>query len=79
LILTGNYRANRRIILPEASPTADVVLKTLQSVAEGFVVWSKVIEGHPSGIAVRGNREHHHGDREEKGGDLQVAYEKIRV
>jgi adenylosuccinate lyase len=33
----------------EAFLTADVVLKTLQNVSEGLVVYPKVIERHPSG------------------------------
>lgn len=38
--------ANRRITLPEAFLTADVVLNTFQNVTEGLVVYKAVIERH---------------------------------
>ncbi|XP_065185143.1 adenylosuccinate lyase-like [Sycon ciliatum] len=38
--------ANRRISIPEAFLTADVLLSTLQNVCEGLVVYPKVIERH---------------------------------
>lgn len=38
--------ANRRIVIPEAFMTADVILKTLQNICEGLVVYPNVIEKH---------------------------------
>lgn len=38
--------ANRRICIPEAFLTADVLLKTLQNITEGMVVYPSVIERH---------------------------------
>lgn len=37
---------HRRISLPEAFLTADIILSTLQNVSEGLVVYPKVIERH---------------------------------
>ncbi|EAU87697.1 adenylosuccinate lyase [Coprinopsis cinerea okayama7 len=71
--------ANRRITLPEAFLTADIVLSTLQNISEGLVVYPKV-------IARRINQELPFMATEniimaivKKGGDRQEAHEKIRV
>ncbi|XP_064621752.1 adenylosuccinate lyase-like [Lineus longissimus] len=38
--------ANRRVCLPEAFLTADILMNTLQNVSEGLVVYPKVIQKH---------------------------------
>ncbi|KAF8894310.1 L-Aspartase-like protein [Mucidula mucida] len=70
--------ANRRITLPEAFLTADIVLSTLQTSR-------KVLSSIPShcspncpGTSIHGNGERHYGHCQE-GGDRQEAHEKIRV
>lgn len=72
-------RANRRITLPEAFLTADVVLKTLQNVSEGLVVYPKVIEKHILQELPFMATENIIMAIVKKGGDRQVAHEKIRV
>jgi len=74
-----DYRANRRITLPEAFLTADVVLKTLQNVSEGLVVYPKVIERHILQELPFMATENIIMAIVKKGGDRQVAHEKIRV
>ncbi|KWU42117.1 adenylosuccinate lyase [Rhodotorula sp. JG-1b] len=71
--------ANRRITIPEAFLTADVILTTLQNVTEGLVVY-------PAIIARRVRQELPFMATEniimaivKKGGDRQVCHEKIRV
>jgi len=71
--------ANRRITLPEAFLTADVVLKTLQNVSEGLVVYPKVIERHILQELPFMATENIIMAIVKKGGDRQVAHEKIRV
>jgi adenylosuccinate lyase len=73
------YSANRRITLPEAFLTADIVLATLTNISEGLVVYPKV-------IARRINQELPFMATEniimamvKKGGDRQEAHERIRV
>ena len=73
------YRANRRITIPEAFLTADVVLKTLQNVSEGLVVYPKVIERHILQELPFMATENIIMAIVKKGGDRQVAHEKIRV
>ncbi|GAA6027888.1 hypothetical protein JCM8097_001766 [Rhodosporidiobolus ruineniae] len=71
--------ANRRITIPEAFLTADIILTTLQNVTEGLVVY-------PAIIARRVRQELPFMATEniimaivKKGGDRQVCHEKIRV
>jgi len=71
--------ANRRITLPEVFLTADVVLKTLQNVSEGLVVYPKVVERHILQELPFMATENIIMAIVKKGGDRQVAHEKIRV
>merc|ERR1712093_567131 len=71
--------ANRRVTIPEAFLTADIILATLQNVTEGLVVY-------PAIIARRVRQEPPFMATEniimaivKKGGDRQVCHEKIRV
>jgi len=71
--------ANRRITLPEAFLTADIVLSTLQNVSEGLVVYPKVIERRLSQELPFMATENIIMALVKKGGDRQEAHEKIRV
>lgn len=75
--LTGS--ANRRITLPEAFLTADIVLTTLQNVSEGLVVYPKVIGRRISQELPFMATENIIMAIVKKGGDRQEAHEKIRV
>ena len=71
--------ANRRITLPEAFLTADIILSTLQNVSEGLVVYPKVIERRISQELPFMATENIIMALVKKGGDRQAAHEKIRV
>lgn len=71
--------ANRRITLPEAFLTADIVLSTLQNVSEGLVVYPKVIARRISQELPFMATENVIMAIVKKGGDRQEAHEKIRV
>ena len=71
--------ANRRITLPEAFLTADVVLTTLQNVSEGLVVYEKVIERRIREELPFMATENVIMAMVKKGGDRQEAHEHIRV
>ena len=71
--------ANRRITLPEAFLTADIVLSTLQNVSEGLVVYPKVIERRISQELPFMATENIIMALVKQGGDRQEAHEKIRV
>lgn len=71
--------ANRRVTIPEAFLTADILLSTLQNISEGLVVYPRV-------IARRINQELPFMATEniimaivKAGGDRQECHEKIRV
>jgi len=71
--------ANRRVSLPEAFLTADIVLSTLQNVSEGLVVYPKVISRRISQELPFMATENIIMAMVKKGGDRQEAHEKIRV
>ena len=73
------YRANRRVVIPEAFLTADIILTTLQNISEGLVVY-------PSIISRRIRQELPFMATEniimaivKLGGDRQECHERIRV
>lgn len=71
--------ANRRITLPEAFLTADIVLSTLQNVSEGLVVYPKVIARRIAQELPFMATENVIMAVVKSGGDRQEAHEKIRV
>ncbi|KAF8555179.1 Adenylosuccinate lyase [Imleria badia] len=71
--------ANRRVTLPEAFLTADIVLSTLRNVSEGLVVYPKVIARRISQELPFMATENLIMAIVKKGGDRQEAHEKIRV
>jgi adenylosuccinate lyase len=71
--------ANRRITLPEAFLTADIVLTTLQNVSEGLVVYPQVIARRIAQELPFMATENIIMAIVKKGGDRQEAHEKIRV
>jgi len=75
----SEYSANRRITLPEAFLTADIVLSTMQNVSEGLVVYPKVIARHIAQELPFMATENIIMGMVKKGGDRQEAHEKIRV
>ena len=71
--------ANRRITLPEAFLTADIILTTLQNVSEGLVVYPKVIARRIAQELPFMVTENIIMALVKAGGDRQEAHEKIRV
>ncbi|KAJ1951617.1 adenylosuccinase ade13 [Linderina macrospora] len=71
--------ANRRISVPEACLTADIVLTTLQNVVEGLVVYPQVIKKRIRGELPFMATENFIMAMVKKGGDRQECHEQIRV
>ncbi|KAJ2038888.1 adenylosuccinase ade13 [Coemansia sp. RSA 922] len=71
--------ANRRISIPEAFLTADIVLTTLQNVVEGLVVYPQVINRRIRSELPFMATENFIMAMVKKGGDRQECHEQIRV
>lgn len=71
--------ANRRVTLPEAFLTADIILTTLQNISEGLVVYPRVIARRISEELPFMATENVIMAVVKKGGDRQEAHERIRV
>ncbi|CAK8687146.1 unnamed protein product [Clavelina lepadiformis] len=71
--------ANRRICIPEAFLTADIILNTLQNISEGLVVYPKVIERHIKQELPFMATENVIMAMVKSGGDRQEVHEHIRV
>ncbi|WWD04576.1 adenylosuccinate lyase [Kwoniella europaea PYCC6329] len=71
--------ANRRVTIPEAFLTADILLTTLQNISEGLVVYPKVIARRISQELPFMATENVIMAIVKAGGDRQECHEKIRV
>ncbi|WVW86950.1 adenylosuccinate lyase [Kwoniella bestiolae CBS 10118] len=71
--------ANRRVTIPEAFLTADILLTTLQNISEGLVVYPKVIARRISQELPFMATENVIMAIVKSGGDRQECHEKIRV
>lgn len=70
--------ANRRLSIPEAFITADILLGTLQNISEGLVVYPKVIEKHINDELPFMASENIIVAMVKKGANRQEVHEKIR-
>nr|ODN92285.1 adenylosuccinate lyase [Cryptococcus depauperatus CBS 7855] len=73
------YSANRRVTIPEAFLTADILLTTLQNISEGLVVYPRVIARRISQELPFMATENIIMAIVKAGGDRQECHEKIRV
>ncbi|GAA93783.1 hypothetical protein E5Q_00429 [Mixia osmundae IAM 14324] len=71
--------ANRRVTIPEAFLTTDIILTTLQNVSEGMVVYPAIIKRHIAQELPFMATENIIMAIVKKGGDRQLVHEKIRV
>lgn len=71
--------ANRRVTLPEAFLTADIILTTLQNISEGLVVYPQVMARRISEELPFMATENVIMAVVKNGGDRQEAHERIRV
>jgi len=71
--------ANRRICIPEAFLSADIIVNTLQNICEGFVVYEEVIKKHINDELPFIATENIIMAMVKAGGNRQEVHEKIRV
>ncbi|UZJ52044.1 hypothetical protein CBS101457_001364 [Exobasidium rhododendri] len=71
--------ANRRLTIPEAFLTADVILSTLQNISEGLVVYPSIIQKHIAAELPFMATENIIMAMVRAGGDRQICHERIRV
>jgi len=71
--------ANRRISIPEAFLTADIILSLLQNICEGLVVYPAIIQRHIDQELPFMATENIIMAMVKAGGDRQIVHEKIRV
>lgn len=71
--------ANRRVTIPEAFLTTDIILATLQNVSEGMVVYPAIINRHINAELPFMATENIIMEMVRMGGDRQECHEKIRV
>lgn len=71
--------ANRRVTIPEAFLTADIILTTLQNVGEGMVVYPAIISRHIHAELPFMATENIIMEMVRLGGDRQHCHEQIRV
>ena len=71
--------ANKRIAIPEAFLAIDAILSLYENVANGMVVYPKVIEKHLMDELPFMATENIMMDAVKRGGDRQELHEKIRV
>ena len=79
LHLTDSCRANRRVSIPEAFLTADILLTLLQNICEGLVVYPAIIRKHINQELPFMATENIIMAMVKAGGDRQIVHEKIRV
>lgn len=71
--------ANRRVCIPEAFLTADIIVNTFQNICEGFVVYAEVIKKHVNAELPFIATENIIMAMVKAGGNRQEVHEKIRV
>ena len=73
------HSANRRVTIPEAFLTTDILLSTLQNISEGLVVYPAIIRRRINQELPFMATENIIMAMVKAGGDRQIVHEKIRV